>query len=131
MHIELDHILVPAKNREQAAQQLATILGVDWGPANVGPFTAVYVSDRLTIDFDEWDGDIPKGHYCFRTDDENFDRILERLQEAKIAYRSHPHGDDDYSVNDYLGGKGIYWSQPDGHAWEVLTVSYARPANST
>ena len=21
----------------------------------------------------------------------------------------------------------VYWNVPDGHAWEMLTVSYARP----
>jgi hypothetical protein len=24
------------------------------------------------------------------------------------------------------GGRLLYWSQPDGHVWEMLTVSYAR-----
>lgn len=130
MNIELDHILVPSKNREHAARQLAAILGVNWGPATVGPFTEVYVNDHLTIDFDEWDGNIPTGHYCFRTDAGNFDNIVQRLQEAKIAYRSHPHGEDDHCINEYLGGKGVYWAQPNGHVWEILTVSYARSTSS-
>ena len=26
-----------------------------------------------------------------------------------------------------LGGKGFYFTEPDGHSWEILTVSYARP----
>jgi hypothetical protein len=29
-------------------------------------------------------------------------------------------------VNDAFGGSLVYWSEPDGHAWEILTVSYAR-----
>jgi hypothetical protein len=24
--------------------------------------------------------------------------------------------------------KGFYFTEPDGHSWEILTVSYARPA---
>lgn len=125
--ILLDHILVPARDRNAAAELLASILGVDWAPAGIGPFTAVYVSPSLTLDFDEWDEDFPKGHYCFHTDDENFDRILKRIQEAGIPYRSGPHGPDDYKVNTSLGGKIVYWNQPDGHVWEILTKSYARP----
>ena len=35
-------------------------------------------------------------------------------------------GPDDYKVNCAYGGKLVYWSEPDGHAWEILTVSYAR-----
>lgn len=125
--ISLDHIMVPARDRNAAAGLLASILGVDWAPADIGPFTAVYVSSTLTIDFDEWDEDFPKGHYCFRTDDENFERILQRIQESGIPYRSGPHGPDDYEVNTSLGGKIVYWNQPDGHVWELLTRSYARP----
>jgi hypothetical protein len=26
------------------------------------------------------------------------------------------------------GGSMVYWNEPDGHQWEMLTVSYARPA---
>ena len=57
MTIQLDHILIPSKDRVAAAKQLAEILGVEWGPAKIGPFTAVHVSDSFTIDFDEWEQD--------------------------------------------------------------------------
>lgn len=30
-------------------------------------------------------------------------------------------------ISTYLGGRGIYWNEPEGHQWEMLTVSYARP----
>jgi len=26
------------------------------------------------------------------------------------------------------GGSIVYWNEPDGHQWEILTVSYARQA---
>jgi hypothetical protein len=29
-------------------------------------------------------------------------------------------------VNTAHGGRIVYWSEPDGHVWEALTVSYAR-----
>jgi len=29
-----------------------------------------------------------------------------------------------------LGGRVVYWSEPDAHVWEALTVSYARAAGS-
>jgi hypothetical protein len=126
MAIQLDHILVPSSNRNAAARQLAEILGVEWGPARIGPFSAVYVSDSLTIDFDEWQQDFPQGHYCFRVTDAEFEAILGRLKAAGIGYRSMPHGPEDGSVNTSLGSKILYWSQPGGHIWELLTVSYAR-----
>lgn len=126
MTIELDHIMIPSRDRNAAAKQLAAILGVEWAPANAGPFTAVYVSASLTIDFDEWSEDFPKGHYCFRVAEDDFDAMLFRIKQAGIPYRSNPHGPDDYQVNTSLSGKIVYWDQPDGHVWEILTNSYAR-----
>jgi hypothetical protein len=29
-------------------------------------------------------------------------------------------------VDTQFGGRGVYWNDPDGHQWEMLTVSYAR-----
>ncbi len=127
MTVHLDHLMIPSRDRNAAARQLAHVLGVDWGPANVGPFTAVYVSSDLTIDFDEWEETFPKGHYCFRVQDKDFDAILERIRESGIAYRSLPHGPDDHQVNTGQGGRIVYWNEPDGHVWELLTRSYARP----
>ncbi len=126
MTVQLDHLLIPARNKEAAARQLAEILGVRWGPARVGPFSAVHVNDSLTIDFDEWTEDFPKGHYCFRVAEAEFQAILGRLQASGIAYRSLPHGPGDRKVNTSMGGSTVYWSEPGGHVWELLTESYAR-----
>ena len=126
MAAQLDNILVQAKDRQAAAQRLAEILGVAWAPARIGPFTAVYVSDSLTIDFDKWSGNIPKGHYAFRVDESEFQVILARMVAMEIAYRSLPHGPEDRQVNTSLGSRIVYWSEPDGHVWELLTESYAR-----
>ena len=35
-------------------------------------------------------------------------------------------GEPDNKINTRLGGKGVYFMEPDGHGWEILTVSYAR-----
>lgn len=125
----LDHLLVPARDRSAAAERLATILGVPWSAqAAVGPFSAVYVSDDLTVDFDQvGDGaTVPLQHYAFRVSDDEFDALMARLKALGIAWRSTPIGPDDYQVNTYGGGRIVYWREPDGHAWEALTKSYAR-----
>lgn len=128
MGIELDHLIVPSRNRVAAAKMLAELLGVAWQEqGSLGPFSPVYVSPSLTIDFDEWQEPIPKQHYCFRVTDEEFDAILARIKAAGLAYRSSPIGEVDYKINSAFGGRLVYWSEPDGHAWEILTVSYARP----
>jgi hypothetical protein len=125
----LDHLIVPAKDRVASARLLASLLGVPWAEqGSVGPFSPVYVNEGLTLDFDQWEQAVPKQHYCFRVSDLEFEAILARIKNAGIAFRSLPHGPDDYKVNDAFGGKLVYWSEPDGHAWEILTVSYERQA---
>ena len=129
MAIQLDHFIVPSKDRVSAARRLGTLLGVAWAEqGTVGPFSPVYVSEELTINFDQWTDAVPKQHYCFRVAQEEFDTILGRLRAAGIAFRSTPFGPDDHNVNPAFGGNLLYWSEPDGHVWELLTVSYEREA---
>ena len=124
---QLDHLIVPAKNRVASAKLLGHLLDVPWAEhAAIGPFSPVYVNDSLTLDFDEWSEPVPKQHYCFRVSVEEFDAILGRIKSAGLPYRSTPVGSNDYQVNFAHGGRLVYWSEPDGHAWEILTVSYAR-----
>lgn len=129
MTIALDHLLVPARRRVDAAKLIASLLQVEWaeeGP--VGPFSPVYVNDGLTLDFDEWgESELPTMHYCFRVDEVTFDAVLSRIITAGLPYRSLPHGPVDHRVNTNLGGRIVYWSEPDQHIWELLTVSYERP----
>lgn len=126
MSIELDHVMVPALDQRTSAKLLATLLNVPWAESGVGPFSPVYVSDQLTLDFIDDKAPLPINHYCFRVGEAEFDHILERIKAAGIKFRSAVHGSDDLQVNHAFGGRLVYWSEPDGHAWEMLTVSYAR-----
>jgi catechol 2,3-dioxygenase-like lactoylglutathione lyase family enzyme len=126
MPVQLDHFTVPVRNRVASARFLAEILGVPWAEAGVGPFSPVYVNDGLTLDFDEAEGDFPVQHYCFRVSAPEFDEILGRIKAAGMPYRSLPHGPDDFKINPAFGGSIVYWSKPEGHVWEMLTVSYER-----
>ena len=126
MTIQLDHFIVSAKDQRASAKLLAEILGVPWAESGVGPFSPVYLNDGLTLDFIDDDGKLPIEHFCFRVSDEEFDAILARIQEKGIAFRSSVRGAQDMQVGEHLGGRLVYWNEPDGHQWEMLTVSYAR-----
>ncbi|MBY0273833.1 VOC family protein [Candidatus Binatia bacterium] len=126
MSIELDHTMVSARDRRAAAELLAYVLDVPWSETGVGPFCPVFVSDGLTLDFDEVEGEFAIQHFCFRVSESDFDAIVARLERRGVAYRSSPHGPVDMRVNTEHGGRIVYWGEPDGHVWEALTVSYAR-----
>ena len=85
MAIDLDHLIVPAADRVASARLLASLLGVPWAESGIGPFSPVYVSDGLTLDFDQADAPFPILHYCFRVDEPAFDAILGRIRAAGIA----------------------------------------------
>jgi len=124
--IELDHVIVSAHDQRASAKRLAELLGVPWAGSGIGPFSPVYVNDGLTLDFIDDAGPFPVQHFCFRVSEAEFDSILGRLQAAGIRYRSSVRGPEDMKVNTEYGGRIVYWNEPDGHQWEILTVSYAR-----
>ena len=126
MTIQLDHTIVPSQTRDASGRRLAELLGVPCGPAKAGPFFAVYVNDGLTLDFIQADEPYPVYHFCFRVGEEEFDQILARIRAAGIPYRSDVGGLMNMQINTTYGGRMIYWNEPDGHQWEILTVSYAR-----
>jgi catechol 2,3-dioxygenase-like lactoylglutathione lyase family enzyme len=126
MTVQLDHLIVPARDSAAAAELVAAILGVPWATSGIGPFCPVYVNDGLTLDFDQAEGPFPVQHYCFRVSDAEFDALLARIKAHRIEYRSTPHGPVDRQVNTQHGGRIVYWNEPDGHVWEALTESYAR-----
>ena len=128
MTIELDHFIVSAKDARAAARRLGELLGVAWAERGVGPFSAVYINGALTLDFIDDPGPFPVEHYCFRVSDAEFDAILARLAAAGIEFRSSVRGPVDRTVNTDHGGRIVYWNDPEGHQWEMLTVSYARRA---
>jgi catechol 2,3-dioxygenase-like lactoylglutathione lyase family enzyme len=127
MAIHLDHFIVPSRNKVAAARLLANLFGVQWAETGIGPFAPVYINEGLTLDFDQTTEPFPIHHYCFRVEEDEFKAILGRIRAAGIKYRSTPHGPVDMQVNTQHGGNIVYWNEPDGHVWEVLTVSYARP----
>ena len=126
--IELDHVIVSARDRVAAARQLAGLLDVPWEPTALGIFAPVYINDGLTLDFITTDDAFPVEHFCFRVSDAEFDAVLGRLQAAGIGWRASPQGPNDGQVGAVSGGRNVYWDEPDGHRWEILTVSYARQA---
>lgn len=130
MAIELDHVIVSSRARVASARLLAQLLGVPWDETVFGIFSPVYVNDGLTLDFIQVDAQtgepFPVEHFCFRVDDADFDAILARIDAAGIAWRSKVRGPVDRKVDTDYGGRGVYWNEPDGHQWEMLTVSYAR-----
>jgi catechol 2,3-dioxygenase-like lactoylglutathione lyase family enzyme len=110
---------VPARDKEASAAFFARIFGLEYqGPG--GHFAAVRVNDTLTLDFAD-SKRFETHHYAFHVGDAEFDAILERVRAEGLAYGSEPWDLENGRLNDWNGGRGFYFRDPDGHILELLT----------
>jgi len=119
MTITLNHVIVPARDKAAAAKFFADIFGLKRGRS--GHFAPVRINKTLTLLFDD-DDKFESHHYAFHVSDREFDAILRRVKEAKIAFGSAPWSLDDGKFNDWNGGRGVYFRDPNGHVLELMTV---------
>ena len=123
MTVQLNHTIIPAKDKKESARFLSEVLGLP-EPFPFGPFMAVQV-DSLTLDYvDVGDKEIEPRHYAFLVSEEEFDQIFGRIQARQIPYWADPHANTPQEINHNDGGRGCYFPDPDGHWLEVLTRPY-------
>ncbi len=119
MAITLNHTIVPARDKVASAEFFARIFGLKYeGP--MGHFAPVRVNETLSLDFDER-GDFESHHYAFHVSEDEFDDIFGRIKEAGLEYGSGPQSKTDMQINSRRGGRGVYFSDPNGHSLELLT----------
>ena len=119
MTITLNHAIVPARDKVAAAKFFAGIFGLKRG--RTGYFAPVKINRNLTLLFDT-DRKFESHHYAFHVSKTEFNAILARIRKAKIVYGSAPWSLDDGKLNDWGGGRGVYFRDPNGHVLELMTV---------
>lgn len=120
MTIELDHTIVPARDKVASAEFFARIFGLRYEGA-ISHFAPVKVNDSLTLDFDAA-SDFHHHHYAFKVSEPEFDEIFGRIQHEGISYGSGPRALDDGKINRRRGGRGVYFRDPNGHVLEIMTA---------
>ena len=120
MTIELDHTIVPSRDKEAGARFFAHIFGLGYD-GTVSHFAPVQVNENLTLDFDEA-ADFAVHHYAFKVSEAEFDAILGRLKADGVIFGSGPRSLENMQINRRNGGRGVYYRDPDGHIFELLTA---------
>jgi len=121
MTIMLNHTIVPARDKDAAARFFARLFGLKYdGPD--GYFAPVQVSDTLTFLFSDEAETFESHHYAFHVTDAEFDAVLARVKAEGLAIGSAPWSLEDGKLNDWNGGRGFYFTVPDGHLLELMTV---------
>ncbi len=119
MTIILNHAVVPARDKVAAAKFFAAIFGLTL--ERTGHFAPVRVNKTLTLLFDD-ESEFESHHYAFHVSNREFDAIVGRIKKAKISFGSAPWSLDDGKLNDWNGGRGVYFRDPNGHVLELMTV---------
>jgi catechol 2,3-dioxygenase-like lactoylglutathione lyase family enzyme len=119
MAIVLNHMIVPAKDKDKAAKFFANIFGLETEPDAY--FVKVKLNDTLTLLFDQHDR-FDVHHYAFHVSDAEFDDIFNRVKKAGLKYGSNPGNPEDGKINRWGGGRGVYFADLDGHLLELMTV---------
>jgi catechol 2,3-dioxygenase-like lactoylglutathione lyase family enzyme len=86
--VELNHIIIPSRDKVASSRFLAEILGVD-PPRPVSHFMAVETTNGVSLDYDDSDDFRPQ-HCAFLVGDDDFDAIFERVTAANITYSPTP-----------------------------------------
>jgi catechol 2,3-dioxygenase-like lactoylglutathione lyase family enzyme len=121
MTVELNHFIVPAHDKQRSARFLADILGLQVGE-QWGPFIPVRVGP-VTIDFEDA-GEIRSMHLAFLVNEEEFDAAHSRLRHNEVPTYADPFRRVPGRINHLYGGRGVYFDDPDGHFFELITAPY-------
>lgn len=123
MTIELNHTIVHATDRDATASFLTDLLGLTEAPI-YGPFRVVELGNGVSLDVVASPEPITPQHYAFLVGDDDFDAIHARIVERGLTFWADPFHRHEGEVNHNDGGRGVYWSDPDGHNLEIITVPY-------
>jgi len=117
MTIELNHTVVPARDKVASAKFFARIFGLAFDERR----RLFRSNGALALDFAGSDR-IAIHHYAFKVSEDEFDAIFKRIEEEGIAYGSGPFSREDMEINHRGGWRGVYFDDPNGHILELLTV---------
>ena len=123
MSVELNHTIVHVADKNQAAEDIAEILGVD-KPTSYGPFRVLTLANGVSLDFADDHGAPHSQHYAFLVGDDEFTAIQERIVARGLRFWADPFHRRVDEINTNDGGRGLYWEGPDGHNLEIITVPY-------
>lgn len=122
MSVQLDHTIVSARDRGEAATFLADILGLA-APVEMGPFLMVQTANGVGLDFAQAHHDVTPQHYAFHVSEAEFDEIFARIVERDLAYWADPGQTRPGEVGRRGHDRGVYFQDPSGHLLEILTRS--------
>lgn len=123
MAIELNHTIVPCRDRMASSRFLTELFGLP--PATVfGVFLVVEVDNGVSLDYMEVSHEIRSQHYAFLVGENEFTEISGRIIRRAIPYWADPGRSVPDAINHHDDGRGMYFADPDDHLFEIITRPY-------
>lgn len=123
MAVQLNHTIVSARDKKVSARFLASILGLP-SPTRFGPFMMVQTTNGVSVDFADTYAKISPQHVAFLISEAEFDEVLSRIRGLEVPHWAGPGRVRQGRINHRDGGRGVYFEDPNGHLFEVLTRPY-------
>jgi extradiol dioxygenase family protein len=123
MTAQFNHTIFHARDKEASARFLTEILGIPEA-RSFGHFLVVELSNGVSLDFLETQEVITPQHYAFLVDEADFDAICARIRDRGIAFWADPGRRLPGEINHHEGGRGVYFTDADGHYLEAITRPY-------
>jgi catechol 2,3-dioxygenase-like lactoylglutathione lyase family enzyme len=123
MAVQLNHTIVPVRDKRESATFLAEILGLR-KPTPFGRFLVVQVDNDVSLDFADGHDEIKPQHYAFLVSETEFDEIFGRIRARGLTHWADPGRRRPGEINTNDGGRGVYWEDPSGHFLEIITRPY-------
>jgi hypothetical protein len=123
MTVQFNHTIISAYDNGLSANFLAEILGLPT-PVKFGPFMVVQTHNDVSLDFRTTPEEIQSKHYAFLVSESEFDAIFSRVQIKNLTFWADHRRENPGEINHYDGGRGVYFTDPNGHFLEVITRPY-------
>ena len=128
MTARLNHTIVWCRDQRKSAKFLTEVLGLP-PPRRFMHFLVVDLANEVSVDyFEEKTDPIALQHLAFLVDEQEFDAALERVRKLTKEIWADPAKRDPGRINRHFGGRGVYFDDPDGHLFEIITKPYGSAA---
>jgi catechol 2,3-dioxygenase-like lactoylglutathione lyase family enzyme len=116
--VEVNHIVIPAKDKRATAELLAYVLGLQVEGC-FDEFVRIRGSNGLTLDFSE--SNACWAFQCaFLVSDAEFDAAVSRINRGTINFYAEFDRTGFREINWRDGSRCIYFDDPEGHLFELI-----------
>jgi catechol 2,3-dioxygenase-like lactoylglutathione lyase family enzyme len=129
MSAKLNHTIVWCHDQEKSATFLTEILGLP-PPRRFMGFLVVDLANEVSVDYLPAESEpIALQHLAFLVSEDEFDGALARVRERTSQIWADPAKQQPGRINRHFGGRGVYFDDPNGHLFELITTPYGDPAD--